>query len=218
MISSNNTLNFFMEYNTQRSKLVVPEYGRNIQKMAMHLLTIDDREKRIRMAKTLVQIMGVLHPEVKDTPDARQKLWDHLHIITDFQLDIDSPFPKPSKEMLEKKPSPMPYTQENIELKHYGKNIIRIIEKVTELEEGPEKENFTRAIANYLKKSYLSWNRESVTDDIISDHLSLLSDSKLKLSDTTRLTETSDILARQRKKKFNGKSQPKNRGRRKQFN
>ena len=109
----------------------------------------------------------------------------------------------------------MPYTQENIELKHYGKNIIRIIEKVAELKEGPEKENLTKAIANYLKRSYLSWNRESITDEIISDHLSLLSDSKLKLSDTIRLTETSDILARQRKRKFNVKSQSKNRGRRK---
>lgn len=105
-----------MEYNTQRSKLVVPEYGRNIQKMAMHLLTIDDREKRSRMAKTLVQIMGVLHPEVKDTPDARQKLWDHLHIITDFQLDIDSPFPKPSKEMLEKNHLPCPILRKILNL------------------------------------------------------------------------------------------------------
>lgn len=207
-----------MEYNTQRSKLIVPEYGRNVQKMAAYLLTEEDREKRSRMSRTLVQIMGILHPEIKDTPDARQKLWDHLHIITDFQLDVDSPFPKPSKELLEQKPTPMPYTQENIKLRHYGKNIIRIIEKVVEIEDGPEKEVLTKAIANHLKKSYLSWNRDSVTDDIIADHLSSLSKSRLKLSDTARLTDTNDILARQRKKKFNGKSQSKNRSRKKQHN
>lgn len=204
-----------MEYNTQREKLTVPEYGRNVQKMADHLLTVEDRDKRSRMARALVQIMGILHPEMRDTQDARQKLWDHLHIITDFQLDVESPFPKPSKELLEKKPSPMRYAQENIPLRHYGKNIIRIIEKVVEMDEGQEKENLTKAIANHLKKSYLSWNRDSVTDDIIADHLSRLSKEKLRLSDTARLTDTQDILARQRKKKFNGKQQMKNRGRKK---
>lgn len=204
-----------MEYNTQRERLIVPEYGRNVQKMAEHLLAVEDRDKRSRMAKALVQIMGILHPEMKDTQDARQKLWDHLHIITDFQLDVDSPFPKPSRELLEKKPNLMPYAQENIPLRHYGKNIIRIIEKVVIMDEGQEKENLTKAIANHLKKSYLSWNRDSVTDDIIADHLSRLSKEKLKLSDTARLTDTQDILARQRKKKFNGKQQMKNRGRKK---
>jgi hypothetical protein len=205
-----------MEYNTQRSKLIVPEYGRSIQKMATHLLSIEDVEKRSRMAKTIVQVMGQLHPEIKGTPDARQKLWDHLHIITNFQLDVDSPFPKPSQELLEKKPNPIPYAQENIPFRHYGKHIIRIIEAVSIMEESPEKENFTKAIANHLKKSYLSWNRESVTDEIIADHLSSLSKGQLKLSDSARLQETSDILARQRKKKFTGKQQNKNRGRKKQ--
>jgi len=205
-----------MEYNSQRSKLIVPEYGRNVQKMAEHLLTIDDREKRSRMARTLVHIMGQLHPEVKDTPDARQKLWDHLHIITNFQLDVDSPFPKPSQELLDKKPNPMPYAQGNIPYRHYGKHIIKIIETVAEMEDGTEKENLTKAIANHLKKSYLTWNRDSVTDEIIADHLSHLSKGKLKLSESARLHETSDILARQRaKKKFNGKQQNKNRGRKK---
>lgn len=183
--------------------------------MALHLLTIEDREKRSRMAKTLVQIMGQIHPEIKDAPDARPKLWDHLHIITNFELDVDSPFPKPLRELLEKKPSPMSYAQEKIPLRHYGKNIIRIIEAVTDMDESPEKENLTKAIGNHLKKSYLSWNRDSVTDEMIADHLNKLSKGNLKLSETARLQETSDILARQRsKKKFNGKQQ-KNKGRKK---
>lgn len=204
-----------MEYNSQRSKLIVPEYGRNVQKMAEHLLSIEDREKRSRMAKTLVQIMAQLHPEVKDTPDARPKLWDHLHIITGFKLDVDSPYPKPSQELLEKKPSPMPYAQEKIPLRHYGKHIISIIDAVADVEDGDEKEKLIKAIANHLKKSYLRWNRDSVSDDIIAEHLKSLSKGKLKLSETTRLQETSDILARQRKKKFDGKQQMKNRGRKK---
>lgn len=204
-----------MEYNSQRSKLIVPEYGRNVQKMAEHLLTVEDREKRSQMAKTLVQVMAQLHPEMKGTSDVRQKLWDHLHIITGFKLDVDSPFPKPSQELLEKRPDPIPYAQENIPFRHYGKHIIRIIEAVSEMDESPEKENLISAIANHLKKSYLAWNRDSVTDEIIADHLSRLSKGKLKLSDTARLQNTSDILAKQRsKKKFNGKQQ-KNRGRKK---
>ena len=205
-----------MEYNSQRSKLIVPEYGRNVQKMAEHLLTVEESEKRNRMATALVQVMGQLHPEIKDTPDARQKLWDHLHIITDFQLDVDSPFPKPSRELLEKKPNPMPYAQGNIPFRHYGKHIIKIIEAVAEMEDSTEKENLTKAIGNHLKKSYLTWNRDSVTDEIIADHLTRLSKDKLKLSESARLHETSDILARQRsKKKFNGKLPMKNRGRKK---
>jgi len=205
-----------MEYNSQRSKLIVPEYGRNVQKMADHLLTISDREKRSRMARTLVHIMGQLHPEIKDTPDARQKLWDHLHIITNFQLDVDAPFPKPSQELLDKKPMAMAYTQGNIPFRHYGKHIIKIIETVAEMNDGAEKENLTKAIANHLKKSYLTWNRESVTDEIIADHLLHLSKGTLKLSESARLHETSDILARQRiKKKFNGNQRNKNRGRKK---
>lgn len=205
-----------MEYNSQRPKLIVPEYGRNVQKMANHLLTVEDREKRSRMAKTLVHIMGQLHPEIKDAPDARPKLWDHLHIITNFGLDVDSPYPKPSKEVLEKKPSPMPYAQEKIPYKHYGKHIIKIIEAVSDMDEGTEKENLTQAIANHLKKAYLTWNRDSVTDEIIADHLAKLSKGNLKLSESARLHETSDILARQRtKKKFTPKSQMKNRGRKK---
>jgi hypothetical protein len=205
-----------MEYNSQRPKLIVPEYGRSVQKMALHLLTIEDREKRTRMAKTLVHIMGQLHPEIKDAPDARPKLWDHLHIITNYELDVDSSYPKPSREVLEKKPDPMQYAQEKIPYKHYGKHIIKIIEAVSDMEEGIEKENLTQAIANHLKKAYLTWNRDSVTDEIIADHLAKLSKGNLKLSESARLHETSDILARQRsKKKFTPKSQMKNRGRKK---
>ncbi|MDP2424102.1 MAG: DUF4290 domain-containing protein [Bacteroidales bacterium] len=201
-----------MEYNTERSRLTVPEYGRNIQNMAEFLLTVEDREKRSRMAKTLVNIMTHLHPEVKDTPDARQKLWDHLHIICGFKLDVDSPFPPPQPELLEKKPQPIPYAQGKIPLRHYGKNIIRLIEEVSTREDGPEKEAMVKAIANHMKKSYLNWNRDSVTDEVIAEDLQKLSSGKLKLSDSTRLHETSEILLQQqlqRRKKYVGRPQNK---------
>jgi hypothetical protein len=200
-----------MEYNTQRQKLIVPEYGRSIQIMTEHLLTIEDREKRSRMAKALIGIMGQLHPEVKDTYDNRQKYWDHLHFITDFKLDVDGPFPVPSRDNLTKTPQPVVYVKENIPFRHYGKNILRVIETVSAMEDGEEKNNLTKSIANHLKKSYLTWNRDSVADEIIAENLLRLSKGQLVLSDTARLQDTNDILARQRpKKKQNGKPRSKN--------
>ncbi len=211
-----------MEYNTERSKLIVPEYGRNIQKMALHLLTVEDRDLRSRMAKTIVQVMTQLHPEVKDTADARQKLWDHLHIICDYKLDVDSPFPPPSPELLASRPKPVPYVQEKIQLRHYGKNIIRMIEEISKRDDSPEKEAMIKAIANQMKKLYLSWNRDSVTDEIIAGHLNELSNGRLRLEDSMRLHETSDILQQQqqqqmqqRRRKYQGKVFNKGRGRKK---
>ncbi len=198
-----------MEYNSQRPKLNVPEYGRNIQNMAEHLLTVEDREKRSRMAKIIVNVMGQLHPEIRDTPDTRQKLWDHLHIICKFNLDIDSPFPPPQPELLEKSPQLIPYPQEKIYMRHYGKNVIKLIEEISTREDGPEKDAMVKAIANQMKKAYLSWNRDSVTDEFIAGDLQHLSKGMLKLPESIRLNETSEILQQQqqRRKRFMGKQQ-----------
>lgn len=198
-----------MEYNSQRPKLNVPEYGRNIQNMAEHLLTVEDREKRNRMAKIIVNVMSQLHPEIRDTPDARQKLWDHLHIMCKFKLDIDSPFPPPQPELLEKRPQLIPYPQEKISMRHYGKNVIKLIEEISTREDGPEKDAMVKAIANHMKKAYLSWNRDSVTDEFIASDLQHLSKGMLKLPESIRLNETSEILQQQqqRRKRFMGKQQ-----------
>lgn len=185
-----------MDYNSTREKLIIPEYGRNVQKMAAYILTIEDREKRTNLAKALVNIMAQLHPENRDTIDYKQKLWDHLYIITDYKLDIDGPFPKPAPEKAIQKPQTIPYPQEEIKFRPYGKNIARIIEKACDFEDGPEKDALVKNIANHLKKSYLNWNRDSVNDELITDHLSVLSHGKLKLSDDTRLTHTNELLAR----------------------
>lgn len=197
-----------MEYNSQREHLVIPEYGRNVQRMVKYALTIEDRQKRTETAKYIINVMASMNQQNRDTHDFWRTLWDHLYIISGFQLDIDSPFPKPEKEKLERKPDKINYGNKDFKFRHYGKNIEAIIKKASEFEDGPEKEALIHTIANHLKKSYLNWNRESVDDEVIAKHLEILSDGKLTLSTEHRLTATSDILARNkvRKKKF----QPRN--------
>lgn len=190
-----------MEYNTGRNKLIISEYGRNVQKMVEHALQLEDREKRTRLAHLIVNVMGQLNPNIKEVNDYKQKLWDHLHIISDYRLDVDGPYPAPSREALEAKPDKLKYQSNGIKFKHYGKNIENVIEKVAEMEEGEDKEEMTRIIANHLKKSYLTWNRESITDEVIAKHLDLLSEGKLVLPEDMVLDQTKEILARQNKKR-----------------
>jgi hypothetical protein len=191
-----------MEYNTTRGPLLISEYGRNIQKMIDYISTIEDREKRTKAAKFIVNVMSQMHPQVRDTVDYKHKLWDHLFQMSDFKLDVDSPYPGPPPLTLSTKPERIGYHEKEIEFRHYGKNIALIIEKATEYEEGAEKDALVKTIANHLKKSYLNWNRESVTDELIENHLKLLSKDKLKLHEAIRLTTTNDILARNKKRKF----------------
>lgn len=201
-----------MEYNSQREPLIIPEYGRNIQKMVNYAKTIEDREKRTEAAKFIVSVMASMNQQNKDTGDYRQTLWDHLFIISKFELDVDSPYPMPAKETLTRKPDKVKYSDNRIRFRHYGKNIEAIIKKAIEYEDGPEKDALIHAIANHLKKSYLNWNRESVDDVAIEKHLEILSDGKLSLSEDQTLTSTSDILARNKtkKKKFVPRSKDNN--------
>lgn len=195
-----------MEYNTSRNKLFIPEYGRNIQKMIEYTVSIEDREKRSRMAETIISIMGQIHPQLRDIGDFQHKLWDHLFIISNFKLDIDAPYPPPTLETLSNKQQKTEYNKNNIRFRHYGKNIELMIHKAIEYEDGQEKDALTTTIANHLKKLYLTWNRDSVNDEQIEQHLSLLSNGKLKLSKNTKLNLTSDILARTRRKRHSFKS------------
>jgi hypothetical protein len=190
-----------MEYNTTRDKLLISEYGRNVQKLVKLAMEIEDRELRTRFAKNIVQIMGQINPSVRDSGDFRHKLWDHLYIISDFKLDVDSPYPPPSRDVLEAKPERLSYSANNIRFKIYGSNIEKIIEKASTFENGPEKDALVHAIANHLKKSYLSWNRESVDDDQIFEHLRDLSNGNLVLKEELRLHSTNEILLRNKKKK-----------------
>jgi len=191
-----------MEYNTQKSKLIIAEYGRNLQQMAQDCTKIEDRELRTRTAEFIVNVMAQMNPKVKESGDYRQKLWDHLHIMADFKLDIDSPYPPPSQEVLHFSHKQIKYQQGNIRYRHYGKNIELMIDKAVTYEEGPEKEALIKTIANHLKKSYLNWNRNSVDDDVILKNLADLSGSRLQLSEEHKLSHTNEILARNKKKKF----------------
>ena len=193
------------DYNTSRDRLILPEYGRNIQKMVNHLKTIEDREERNRAARTVIAVMGNLNPHLRDVSDFKHKLWDHLAIISDFELDIDSPYELPEKGALEQKPNKVPYNQHSIRYKHYGRSIVMMIDKAVEMEPGEEKEDLVRMIANHMKKSYLTWNREAVSDEEIFMDLKSLSGGKLEISGDLKLPETRDILAKSRKKKVGGK-------------
>ena len=213
-----------MEYNTEREELRIPEYGRNIQKMVHALNDEPDRDKRTQMAKVIVKIMA----QVRQSKDAEvggdlyHKLWDHLFIISDFTLDVDSPYPMPSPEILKWEPEKLERDKEKIRYRYFGRNIQKIIKEVAELEEGEQKETLINSLANHLKKLFLIWNKESVDDEIIFKQMEILSEGKIKLTDDTKLNETRDILARanvKRRKSTNKQHQKnyKNNNRKKRY-
>jgi phosphoenolpyruvate synthase/pyruvate phosphate dikinase len=196
------------DYNSSRKKLILPEYGRNIQKMVNHIKTIEDREERNKAAKTVIGVMGNLNPHLRDVADFKHKLWDHLAIISDFELDIDSPYETPKKESLQSKPKKVPYQQHKISKKHYGRSIVLMIEKAVALEPGEERDDLVKMIAYHMKKSYLTWNREAVSDEEIFNDMRTLSGGVLEVNPELKLPETKDILAKNRpsaKKKNGGK-------------
>lgn len=199
-----------MEYNTQRNKLVIPEYGRNIQKMIEQCIAIQDRNERTRFAYLIVNIMGQMTPKGKESGDMKQKLWDHLYIISDFRLDIDSPYPPPNKGVLQARPKPLDYSEVDFKYRHYGRNIEKIIKKAADYPEGPEKDALVKIIANHLKKSYLTWNRNSVDDNLILENLEELSKNKLKANEDLQLSHTNEILRSSKKKSKSGSGSQRN--------
>lgn len=190
-----------MEYNTTRNNLIIPEYGRNVQKMVEYAKTIADKNERTRFSFLIVSVMGQINPQGVSGGDHQHKLWDHLQVIAEFNLDVDAPYEKPEPNILHAKPEKVEYSNNNIAYRHYGKNIMRIIDKAAAMDEGSDKEEVARMIATHLKKSYLTWNRESVNDELIADQLAELSDGKLSIPEGTVLASTSEILATQKKPK-----------------
>jgi hypothetical protein len=182
-----------MEYNTQLPKLEIPEYGRNIQVMIDHCITIEDREERNKCARAIIQIMGQLNPHLRDIADFTHKLWDHLFLISKFQLDVDSPYPRPNAETFTTKPKNVPYPATKIRYKHYGKTIERIIDVAKTYEEGPEKKELSRLIANHLKKSYVNWNKDSVTDDVIFKQFKEMTNNELHIDENSALTHANEL-------------------------
>ncbi len=195
-----------MEYNTSRSKMSISEYGRNIQKMIEYIMQIPDREKRNQLTQATINVMGQLNPHLRDVNDFKHKLWDHLFIMSDFKLDVDSPYPIPSEQILTRKPERLHYASHKVSFRHYGRYIEMIIEKACELEEGEEKNALVKLIASQLKKSYLTWNRDAVTDEEIASHLELLSGGKLKVTEEIKYSVAPETVQnKNRKKKFQGK-------------
>ena len=183
-----------MEYNTERPKMIIPEYGRNVQSMIDYCCTLKEREERNLCAKAIIQVMGQLNPHLRDVADFTHKLWDHLFIISEFKLDVDSPYPKPTPETFKEKPARLTYPSGKIKFKHYGKTIEAIIKKAKVLKDGPEKDELTRLIANHLKKSYINWNKHSITDDVIFKNLTDLSDGGLKIDETVPLSTHQELV------------------------
>ncbi len=196
------------DYNTQRKRMALPEYGRNVQRMVDHVKTLKDRDERNRAAKTVIQVMGNLNPHLRDIGDFKHKLWDHLSIIAELDLDIDSPYPAPEASKLVEKPNTIPYSQGNIRWLHYGRIIELMIKAACDLEEGEEKEYLTTLIVNQMKKSYITWNRSQVPDEVIINDMKLLSRGRLKMTEGVRILEVRELMP-QPKKKPQGKPQHK---------
>lgn len=173
-----------MEYNTTRNHLVIREYGRHIQKMVDHLLTIEDRERRQKQAQVVIELMGFLNPHLKNVEDFRHKLWDHLFLISDFKLDVDSPYPIPTREKLSARPAPLPYPKRYPRYSHLGKNLEIVINKALKEEDPAKRQGFANAIAYYMKLAYNNWHKDQVHDDAIQQELTNLTKGQLEFTNT----------------------------------
>lgn len=196
-----------MEYNSQLPRLILPEHGRNIQRMVNYAKDIEDRETRNQAAATIVRIVANMNPQYKDQSEFIHKVWDQLHIMANFELEVDSPYPPPKKEEIMRKPERLDYPTHNIQFKHYGKNIELMIEKALDMESGPSKDFFVNAIASYMKMAYRKWNDEKVSEQVILSHLTELSDGKLKLDNIVDLNKNFDPSPQKQQKGNNQRQQ-----------
>jgi len=190
----------FLEYNAERPHLIIPEYGRHLQKLIDQATFITDREERNKAAKYIIQVMGSLNPHLRDVPDFQHKLWDQIFIMSDFKLDVDSPYPIPTRDVINLKPERLEYPQKNPKYRFYGNNIKYMINVANSWEEGEMKGALVKVIANHMKKSYLSWNKDTVEDVVIFEHLYELSDGKINLLQSSEeLLNTTDLMRTNKK-------------------
>ena len=199
-----------LEYNSSRNKLVISEYGRHIQKLVEHAMTLTDKAERQKMANGIIEIMGELNPHLRDVVDFKHKLWDHLFVISNFDLDVESPYEKPVIEKLFEKPEPLNYPNSKIKYNHYGKVIELMISEAIKMEDDDLKKKLVVAIANQMKKSYVNWNLDTVEDEIIFNQLLKLSNNKLSIPEGTELSKFTPNPKQQnphaRKKKKNNRN------------
>ena len=200
-----------------REDLIIPEYGRHIQKMINYASTRETKEERNKLANAIISVMGNLQPHLRDVADFQHKLWDQLFIMSDFKLDADSPFEKPSKEILNAKPEPLSYPQNFPKYRFYGNNIKIMIDEAVKWDSGEMKDALVLTIANHMKKCFLNWNKDSVKDQVIFDHLYELSDTKIDIRDSKEELLDSALLLRSKKKFSNKKFPKKNNKNRKRY-
>ncbi len=186
-----------MDYNTRRESLVLPEYGRNVQQMVDSLLQIEDRARRTAQAKVVIRVMLALAPHLRSQEDCERRLWDHLHVMSGFRLEVDGPYPAPVPADMVRHPQRMEYPARTVRSDHYGSLAPRMLEALAELaaKEGVNPAEQLRRVANQMKRSYLQWNRNSVTDQEILNDLRRMSGDRLSLPDDTRLLDLQELAA-----------------------
>ena len=205
-----------MQYNTQQKRMPLPEYGRSIQNMVDFALTIQDRSERQRCANTIINIMGNMFPHLRDVPDFKHKLWDHLAIMADFKLDIDYPYEIIRKDNLVTKPDPIPYQSTKIRYRHSGRTLEILIKKACEFKEGDEKKNLVALICNHMKKDYMAWNKDTVDDRKIAEDLAEFSGGKLQMDDEI-LRLMSERIAQNYRPRTNNNNNQRNNNQRRKF-
>lgn len=173
-------------YNTERVKLYIPEYGRNVQKMVDYIKTIEDRDKRNEQARAVIKVMEILNPAVHLQEDFEHKLWDHLFIISGFDLDVDAPYPMPAPESLNEQPLPVPIQKKPVKAAHYGRNIENMLELIAEHEDGEAKNAMMRTLAGYMKQQYLIWNKDTVADETIYKDMEMLSGGRITVPESLK--------------------------------
>lgn len=199
-----------MNYNTDRVHITMREYGRHIQGLIEHTIQIGEREKRQKTAEAIIQLMAILNPQVKSVVDYKQKLWDHLFIMADFKLDVDSPYPIPTAEQTRIKPTYLPYPKNTIRYKHYGKNVESMIQKASSMEDDDKKLAFTEIIGNFMKLAYKNWSNEEVSNELIKNDIRAMSQGVLEISDDMNI-ETMTKLHRKNSFSNNNSNNGKNR-------
>lgn len=203
------------DYNTTRSELILAEYGRNVQNMVKYIIDLPDREERNRYAQAVIDLMGFLNPHLRDVADFKHKLWDHLHIISGYKIDVDSPYPKPTPEQALVRPQHIGYPHQRITYKHYGKSVERLIEKAKTIEDPEMRTDMVKNIANFMKVCYVAWNKDNVADETILKNLRDLSGGELKLDDNFNLAkvEFKAMPVREAKSKNRNKNKNNNNNR-----
>lgn len=201
------------DYNTTRKKLILAEYGRNVQNMVQYICGLPTKNERNRYAQVVIDLMGFLNPHLRDVADFKHKLWDHLHIISDFKIDVDSPYTKPSEDAIRFKPAPLAYPQQRIKYKHYGRMIELMMEKAKSAEDLERKQQMVKVIANTMKIAYVAWNKDTVADETIIKDLREMSNGELQLQENVNLNrvDVRQVTPVNRQQRTNQNNNNKNR-------